>query len=212
MTTPVGTQIRRWFFLLTGLLLAVDGLVLGGSWVVARSVTAATERAQPVAGHAHAVQTEIVQAQKELFRHLAEFAPDTSEVLTHLDRLDRHVRQMRGLAGSGWALEELDAIDRSVRRYRKVLGLLPGPAAGVRDWERLREYSATAVRLGADVEQRASALAGRADDEIRILNLRAARLARAAQRTAAGVLVGSLVAIGFLVHWWKRFQDEVLEP
>ncbi len=186
MGRPAGVQIRRWFFLLVGLLLVVDGMLLGTSLVMERSIREAARTARPLTDAAAAVRAEILAAQRDLFRYLAEFADSPGPALAHLERLKERLRQARSIPGAGAFADELDAIRQSADRYRKVLELLPGTVAGTRDWNRIEEYGAAAVRLGAEVEQRAERLVSAALEGIRKSDAQAARLARWARWGGGG--------------------------
>ncbi len=210
MGRPAGVQIQRWFFLLVGLLLLVDGMLLGTSLVVERSIREAVRTARPLTDAAAAVRAEILAAQRDLFRYLAEFAESPDPALAHLDRLGERLRQARAVPGAEGFARELDAIGQSVDRYRKVLELLPGTVAGARDWNRIEEYGAAAVRLGAEVEQRAERLVAAALEEIRKSDAQAARLAAWARWAAAAALAVTLLIVLALARWWSRFQDTVL--
>lgn len=210
MSKPAGVQIRFWILFLGALLVLVDLTALTGSIVVTRSIRAVSERAAPVAATTAAIRLEIMAAQNELFRYLAEMADDTKRALTHLDALDRHLETTRTLDVADASREELKSIQASADRYRKVLQLLPGTVAGVRDWARLQEYSETAIRLGLEVEQRVGQLADQAQQEIQDKNRNATRVAQAAMWGSVGVLSVSVLALLALRHWWKRFEDTLL--
>ncbi len=261
MGKPAGVQIRRWFFFLVALLVATNGGVLVGSWMVERSVTDAVERARPVVeatgemragirafcasgrpvygecgglmylgrrledGEGRAfdmvgalplvevtgeIRAEILAAQREMFRYLAEFADDVTPALQHLDRLSEQVARARTLPGTRAMADDLDAMDTDVRRYRKVLELLPGTTGGTRDWARIQEYGATAVRLGAEVGRRAEKIATDALSTIRRRGKAAVRVARWARWAAVGTLGVSLITVFALARWWRRFQDLIL--
>jgi len=210
MSKPAGVQIRFWILFLGALLVLVDLTALTGSIVVTRSIRAVSERAAPVAATTAAIRLEIMAAQNELFRYLAEMADDTKGALTYLDALDRHLETTRTLDVADTSREELKSIQASADRYRKVLQLLPGTVAGVRDWARLQEYSETAIRLGLEVEQMVGQLADQAQQEIQDKNRNATRVAQAAMWGSVGVLSVSVLALLALRHWWKRFEDTLL--
>ncbi len=210
MARPAGVQIRRWFFFLVVLLVGTNGGVLVGSWMVERSVTDAVERARPVVEVTGEIRAEILAAQREMFRYLAEFADDVAPALRHLDRLSQQVARARTLPGTQALAKDLDAMDTDVRRYRKVLELLPGTTGGARDWARIQEYGATAVRLGAEVGRRAEKIAVDALATIRRQGKAAVGVARWARWAALGTLGVSLVTVFALARWWRRFQDLIL--
>ncbi|WP_025322646.1 hypothetical protein [Deferrisoma camini] len=210
MGKPAGVQIRRWFFFLVALLVATNGGVLVGSWMVERSVTDAVERARPVVEVTGEIRAEILAAQREMFRYLAEFADDVTPALQHLDRLSEQVARARTLPGTRAMADDLDAMDTDVRRYRKVLELLPSTTGGTRDWARIQEYGATAVRLGAEVGRRAEKIATDALSTIRRRGKAAVRVARWARWAAVGTLGVSLITVFALARWWRRFQDLIL--
>ena len=210
MSKPAGVQIRFWIRFLCLLLVLVDLTALIGSLMVTRSIRVVSERAAPVAASTAAIRNEIMAAQNELFRYLAELADDTSHAMSHLDALAVHVGSTRALDVSAEVKSELDTIQDSASRYGKVLALLPGTVEGARDWSRLQEYSETAIRLGLDVEQKVGRLADQAQQEILAKNREASRVAAAAMWGSVGVLTISLAALLALRHWWKRFEETLL--
>ncbi len=210
MSKPAGVQIRFWILFLGALLILVDLTALTGSLLVTRSIRVVSERTAPVAATTAAIRQEIMAAQNELFRYLAELSDDTTGAVAHINTLGRHLDTTRALDVSVEVLAELDTIQASTTRYRKVLALLPGTVAGARDWARLQEYSETAIRLGLEVEQRVGRLADQAQQEILAKNRDATRVANAAMWGSVGVLSVSLLALLALRHWWKRFEDTLL--
>jgi hypothetical protein len=211
VSKPAGVQIRFWIWFLGALLLLVDLTALTGSLLVTRSIRAVSERAAPVAATTAAIRQEIMGAQNELFRYLAELSDDTSRAVARIDSLGQQLTTLRSLDGSDTALAgELDTIRKSAEQYRKVLALLPGTVEGVRDWARLQEYSEAAIRLGLEVEQRVGRLADQAQKEILAKNRDATRVASAAMWGSVAVLTISLLALLALRHWWKRFEDTLL--
>ncbi len=210
MSRPAGVQIRRWFLLLVGLLLVTNVGALAASWLVERSVRSATEKAQPLLGATVAIRAEILAAQRDLFRYLAEFTPDVAPALSRLDNLEKLLEQARGLPGAEGFRPELDEIGRAADRYRKVLEILPRTVEGARDWNRIEEYGTMAVRLGTEVEKRADRLASLALARIRSNGEAAARLATWVRWASLGGLGVGLLTILALVRWWRRFQDMIL--
>ena len=210
MSRPAGVQIRRWFLLLVGLLLVTNAGALTASWLVGRSVRAATEEAQPLLGATVAIRAEILAAQRDLFRYLAELAPDVAPALSRLDNLGKLLERARGLHGAGGFRAELDEIARAAERYRKVLEILPRSVEGARDWNRIEEYGTMAVRLGTEVEKRADRLASLALERIRSNGAAAARLATGVWWASLGALGVGVLTVLALVRWWHRFQDTIL--
>ena len=210
MSKPAGVQIRFWILFLGVLLILVDLAALTGSLLITRSIRVVSERAAPVAAITAAIRQEIMTAQNELFRYLAELTDDTTQAVAHLDALGRHLDSARALDASPEERAELDTIQASTTRYRKVLELLPGTVKGARDWARLQEYSETAIRLGREVEQTVGQLADQAQQEILTKNRDATRVASAATWGSVGVLAVSLLALLALRHWWKQFEDTLL--
>ncbi|MHB8766063.1 MAG: hypothetical protein ACYDA8_17240 [Deferrisomatales bacterium] len=210
MSKPAGLLIRRWFVLLVALLLGVDLMALAGSLAISRSVRVVVEEAEPLALASASVRHAILGAQKELFRYLAEFSDDPRASLAHLDQLNLHLAQARAVAGSPEVAAELAAIEHSAEQYRKVIETFPAPAEGSRDWSRLQEYSATAVRLGGAVEDRATQLVEAAQAEIRRRATEAERVASWARWAAVGILTASVLVVAALLHWWRRFQELML--
>ncbi len=211
MAKPAGVQIQRWFSLLVGLLVAVNVAALGGNFILSRSVGVVVERAEPLASATASIRHEILAAQRELFRYLAEFSDDTSAALGHLDALERQLAQARGIAVQDRVTSELDAIARSAERYRKVLELMPSTVEGSRDWTRLQEYSATAVDLGSAVEAGATRLAEAAQEEIHDRGRNAARIVSGAMWASAAVLTLSLITVVAFRISWRRLQDLILD-
>ncbi len=210
MSLPAGVLIRRWFAAMVGLLLAVNGVALVSSVVIARSVRVVVTQTEPIALASAAVRQEILGAQKELFRYLAEFSDDTSRALAALDRLRDHLAEARAVATAPEVATELAAIEKNAEQYRKVLEILPDTSQGSRDWNRLQEYSATAVSLGTEVEESASRLVAAAQEEIRERAGAALRAASWARWGAVATLAASLLVVFALHHWWRRFQELVL--
>jgi hypothetical protein len=206
---PAAVQIQWWFRVLVLLLIAVDLAALAGSVLISRSVRVVAAEAEPLASATASIRHDILAAQRDLFRYLAEFSDDTSGALSHLTALTTHVKAARASA-SPEAGRELDVIEQSAERYRKVLELMPRTAEGSRDWSRLQEYSATAIELGNAVEDRATRLAAAAQAEIHRRSVAADRIATAATWVAVGVLVVSILAVLALRHWWKQFEDVIL--
>ncbi len=211
MGKPAGVQIRRWFVILVCLLVCTNLAGLAISVAITRSVRTVAGHAAPLASATAAVRTEILAAQREMFRYLAEFSDDTEAARGHLDRLAEQLQQARAVAGSEEVGAALEAIGKSAERYRKVLELMPETVSGSRDWARLQEYSTRAVELGQDVEQGATRLADQAQAEIQRHNRASAQVADGASWAAGAVLVASLFTVLYLRHWWKRFQDQILE-
>lgn len=210
MSKPVGVQIQRCFALLVGLILVVCIVAVTGSTVIFRSVRVVVDEAVPLADRTESLKHEILAAQQGLFRYLAEFSDDTSEVLRHLDRLAEVLAETDRLAASPQVREDLETIKTSAERYRKVVQLLPGTVSGSRDWSRLQEYSATAVALGTAVEEGATRLAESAQAEIQQRSGDSARIANAAMWISVAVFALSMVVILALRHWWKQFQELLL--
>lgn len=210
MARPAGVQIRRWFVLLVGLLIAVDLAALAGSLIVSRAVRGIVDQAAPLAAGTAAIRQEILFVQRDLFRYLSEFTGDTSGALEHLEALVERVAEAKTLNTSSEVASELETIKTNALRYRKVLELMPSTVGGSRDWSRLQEYSSTAVELGDTIEQRASRLAEAAQTEIHKRSNESAKVASLAIWACAGVLTASVVTILALRHWWKRFQDLIL--
>lgn len=210
MSLPAGVLIRRWFSAMVGLLIAVNAVALVSSIVIARSVRVVVNEAEPMALASAGVRQEILGAQKELFRYLAEFSNDTARALTHLDRLRAHLAEARAVASTPELAAELAAIEKNAEQYRKVLEILPGTAQGSRDWNRIQEYSKAAVDLGSAVEESASRLVATAQDQIRERAGAALRTAAWAQWGAVATLAASLLVVFSLHHWWRRFQELVL--
>ncbi|RMG86582.1 MAG: hypothetical protein D6708_14085, partial [Candidatus Dadabacteria bacterium] len=130
MAKPAGVQIRRWFFFLMVLLVGTNAGVLAGSWLVERAVTEAVRTAQPVVDTTGRIRAEILEAQREMFRYLAEFSDDVSDALAHLERVRAEVERARALPGARGMDDDLQAIEKGVEQYRKVLELLPAAAGG----------------------------------------------------------------------------------
>lgn len=209
MAKPAAVQIQWWFRVLVLLLIAVDLAALAGSVLISRSVRVVAAEAEPLASATASIRHDILAAQRDLFRYLAEFSDDTSGALSHLAALATHVKAARASA-SPEAGRELDVIEQSAERYRKVLELMPRTAEGSRDWSRLQEYSATAIELGNAVEDRATRLAEAAQAEIHRRSVAANRIATAATWVAVGVFAVSILAVLALRHWWKQFEDVIL--
>lgn len=209
MAKPAAVQIQWWFRVLVLLLIAVDLAALAGSVLISRSVRVVAAEAEPLASATASIRHDILAAQRDLFRYLAEFSDDTSAALSHMAALTEHVKAARASASSE-AGRELDVIEQSAERYRKVLELMPRTAEGSRDWSRLQEYSATAIDLGNAVEDRATRLAEAAQAEIHQRSVAADRIATAATWAAVGVFAVSILAVLALRHWWKQFEDVIL--
>ncbi len=210
MAKPAGVQIRRWFFFLMVLLVGTNAGVLAGSWLVERAVTEAVRTAQPVVDTTGRIRAEILEAQREMFRYLAEFSDDVSDALAHLERVRAEVERARALPGARGMDDDLQAIEKGVEQYRKVLELLPAAAGGTRDWSRIQEYGSTAVRLGDAARDRAERLAQRALETIDARGNTALLVARGARWAAAATLGISVLTVIALARWWRRFQDVIL--
>ena len=211
MERPAGVQIYRWFVVLVALLVTVDVAALAGGFFVARSVRPIAAEAEPLAGAAMSIQSEILAAQRDLFGYFSEFAEDTAPALAHVDALLDRVVEARRIGTSPEVLAALDSIDVSAQKYRKGLDLLPHGIQGARERGRLQEHGARAVvELGVALEEGARRLASAARGEIRRKSSDAAAAVRSAVWGSVGVLVASTLAIAVLRHCWKRFQDVIL--
>ena len=210
MERPAGVQIYRWFVVLVALLVTVDVAALAGGFFVARSVRPMAAEAEPLAGAAMSIQSEILAAQRDLFGYFSEFAEDTAPALAHVDALLARVVEARRIGTSPEVLAELESIDGSAQKYRKGLEFLPRGIQGARERGRLQEHGARAVELGVALEEGARRLASAARGEIRRKSSDATAAVRSAVWGSVGVLVATTLAIAVLRHCWKRFQDVIL--
>lgn len=192
---------------MVGLLIAVNLAALVGSLVVSRSVGRVGKQAVPLATLTAQMRFKILEAQRDMYRYLAEFADDTSPALDHLQELTRLVAEVKTIDHSSGVALELREIEDSVERYRKVLELMPSSNEGSRDWTRLREYSTTAVEQGNEAAKRARRLAEAAQAEIKDSNSASLRISTAAMLTSVCVLIASCLITFALLRWWKKLQD-----
>jgi len=208
---PAGVQIKNWFSLMVGLLIAVNLAALIGSLIVSRSVGRVGSEAVPLANLTARMRFKILEAQRDMYQYLAEFSDSTKPALEHLEELSRLVDEVRLIDYSSGVAAELREIEDSAERYRKVLELMPSSNEGSRDWTRLREYSATAVEQGNEAARRAQRLAESAQAEIRDSNSASYKISTAAMLTSICVLIASCLITFALLRWWKKLQDIFFE-
>jgi hypothetical protein len=195
---------------LVGCLILVDLAALVNGLVVSRTLGSVLERSRPLASATHSVRQEILAAQTELFRYLAEFEDDTAAAAAHVDALARLITDARQLAMPPEAEIELEEIEKGAERMRKLLDIMPAMGEGPRDWSRLQEFRTAAGEESRTIEEHSLRLTEIAETEIRNRYQRLAQITTLSVRVFAGVLASILVVVLFLRRWWRRFQDYVL--
>ncbi len=209
MSKPAGVQLRRWFTYLVVLLLFVNIAAVVGSIVIYTSVHSVAATYQPFALATTEIEKEIISAQRDMFEYLSELTDSPEKAISHLDILDRTLQRAKERA-PGDKIKELEEIGRLAAKYRATIGQIPMLLQGSRDWSRVYELRASAIRFGGEVADRAATLAKWSNAEIEKRNGRSGLLTTVEMGTFVLVLGLSVVVLLALKHWWKRFQDLIL--
>jgi len=206
---PAGVQIKRWLVVLVVAMVALDLIAAASLLTLQRSITRIHERYQPVLVSAGEISTLVHQAQSSFYKYLGEYLPDTGEVASYTESLEKTIVTAQAQdAGEEWSAD-LATIRANLEKYRVVVNNLP-QIGKVTNWGEVNELRAQAMDLGLSMERSASKLKADAVAKISEQARVSLQLSSYAVYVFLGFFALSILITVLLYLWWKNFQDMIL--
>lgn len=206
---PPGVQIKRWFTILTFLVIIVDIIAAASLLVVTKLMSTIVTRYQPLVVYSGDIASSVYRVHTGLYQYLAEYRQDTQELQAEVRNLRGTIAQAFKLPGTADVGTDLQEIAVALEKYQKVVELLP-KIGTVTDWNELEELKNQAVSLGGQIEKLAADMKQHSYERIQSNAQRSQRVSSLALYTFIGFLVLSVIIVVLLFIWWRDFQEMIL--
>ncbi len=207
---PAGIQIKRWFFILTTLVIVMDLIAAVSLVVVTNSTRLIVNRYQPLVVYSGDIASSIYKVQTGLYQYLAEYQQDTSALQKEIKEFRQTIDKASGFKADPDFVTDLKTISTNLDKYEKVVKLLP-KIGMITDWEEVGEFKEKAIELGDSIEKLATEMKAKSYRQVKEKAAQSRNIASLAVYVFIGFLLFSFAIIVLLFIWWKDFQAMILK-
>ncbi len=217
MTKPAGVQIKRWFVTLVILLSIVNLISVVSLFIVYNRIDEIKSAYQPIVKSSSVINARIMSAETDLYKYLAEYQNNLSSVYNKTNALIIELNRIKNIINEynlqdSMDMNLLEGIIVSTETFVEAIKRLESmKKQEKKNWELIDDLNNEAMEMGAETLRKAAIVSSKANLLINKHNIKVRKIALTVVSILFVFLIVSVIIMVQLLHWWRTFEDLILE-